>query len=101
MRRRSSTPAIVVAAEEKLLKPSMGRVLDLIPRWSCSIRLFRYLEDRNLVRLGSSPSSCISRTAGGDATSTAAAPSGGRHRSAEAPKAHTRGPSTVTEVSYL
>ena len=45
------------------MKPSIGLVLNLIPRWSCSIRLLRYLEDRSFVRLDSSPSSCISRTA--------------------------------------
>ena len=33
----------------KLLKPRMDLVLDLIPRWSCSIRLFRYFDDRSLV----------------------------------------------------
>jgi hypothetical protein len=43
-------PATVMAADSKFLKPSIGLVLDLIPRWSCSIRLFRYFEDRNFVR---------------------------------------------------
>lgn len=56
-------PEIVTAADAKLLKPSMDRVLDLMPRWSCSIRLFRYFEERNFVRLGSTPSARISRTA--------------------------------------
>jgi len=32
IRRSSSVPAIVVAAQAKFLKPSMGLVLDLIPR---------------------------------------------------------------------
>jgi hypothetical protein len=43
-------PATVMAADSKFLKPSIGLVLDLIPRWSCSMRLFRYFEDRNFVR---------------------------------------------------
>jgi hypothetical protein len=34
------------------LKPSMGPILDLMPRWSCSSRLFRYFEDRSFVLLG-------------------------------------------------
>jgi hypothetical protein len=60
-------PATMMAADSKFLKPSIGLVLDLIPRWSCSIRLFRYFEDRNFVRQGSRPSSRISRTARCDA----------------------------------
>jgi hypothetical protein len=44
-------PAIVMAADSKFLKPGIGLVLDLIPRWSCSMRLFRYFEDRNLIIL--------------------------------------------------
>jgi hypothetical protein len=48
---------------EKFLNPSIGLVLDLIPRWSFSTRLFRYFEERSLVRLGNDPSFFISRTA--------------------------------------
>jgi hypothetical protein len=61
IRRSSSMPAIVMAADSKFLKPGIGLVLDLIPRWSCSMRLFRYFEDRNFVRQGSRPSSRISQ----------------------------------------
>lgn len=45
------------------LNPSMTLTRDLMCRWSCSIRLFRYFEDRSLVVVGSRPSSFISRTA--------------------------------------
>jgi hypothetical protein len=47
---------------EVLLKPSMRRALDLMSRWSCSTRLFRYFEDRSFV-LGNMSAFCISRTA--------------------------------------
>jgi hypothetical protein len=43
MRCVNSTPEIVVAAFLNRLKPSIAFVLDLTFRWSCSIRLFRYL----------------------------------------------------------
>jgi hypothetical protein len=50
------------AAALTFLKPSMGRVLDLMPRWSYSSRLFRSFEDRSLVLLGSMSAFCISCT---------------------------------------
>ena len=36
-------PIIVIVAERKLLKTSLGLVRFLIKRWSCSTILFRYL----------------------------------------------------------
>ena len=33
------------------------------PRWSCSIRLFKYFDDRSFVSAGSKPSPFSSRTA--------------------------------------
>ena len=38
-----SMPAMVVAADQKLLKPSIGLVIRLTARWSCSTMLLRYL----------------------------------------------------------
>ena len=55
-------PEILVAAFLNRLKPSIAFVLDLTFRWSCSIRLFRYFEDRTFVPSGSRPSTIISRT---------------------------------------
>jgi hypothetical protein len=49
MGRGSSISAMVVAAQSRSLKPSIGPVPDLIPRSLCSIRLLRYLDDLNLV----------------------------------------------------
>jgi len=53
----------VVAAFLNRLKPSITFVLDLVFRWSCSIRLFRNFADQTFVSPGSRPSTFISRTA--------------------------------------
>src|SRR5882757_5910497 len=63
MRCINSMPEIVVAAPLNRLKPSMTFVRDLMFRWSCSIKLFRYFEDLTSVSAGSKPSAFISRTA--------------------------------------
>ena len=63
MRCISLMPEIVVAALLNRLKPSITFVRDLMLRWSCSTRLFRYFEDRIFVPSGSRPSDFISRTA--------------------------------------
>ncbi len=49
------------------MNPSMGLIRDLMPRWSCSTRLFRYFEDRSVMRfqrLPSAASSCTARCEG-------------------------------------
>ena len=46
----SSMPAIVIDAFRKRLNPSIGPNRSLIDRWSCSIKLLRYFDDRILVR---------------------------------------------------
>ena len=56
-------PEIVVTAFLNRLKASITFVLDLMFRWSCSIKLFRYFEDRIVVSSGSRPSAFSSRTA--------------------------------------
>lgn len=38
-----SMPAMVIAADQKLLKPSIGLVICLIAQWSCSAMLLSYL----------------------------------------------------------
>jgi hypothetical protein len=43
----SSIPASVMAADQNDLKPSIGRVIRLIARWSCSTILFRYFTCRS------------------------------------------------------
>jgi hypothetical protein len=43
------------------LTPSITLTLDLMFRWSCSIRLFKYLEDRIFVSKGSKLSSLLDR----------------------------------------
>ena len=48
----NSMPAIVVAAVAKPLKPSIVAICCLTPRWSCSIRLFKYFDDRSFVSAG-------------------------------------------------
>jgi DNA invertase Pin-like site-specific DNA recombinase len=63
MRCISSIPAIVIAACRKSLKPNITAIRCFTPRWSCSIRLFRYFDDRNFVPEGSEPSTLSSRTA--------------------------------------
>jgi hypothetical protein len=44
-------------------EPSIAVILDLMLRWSYSIRLFRYFVDRNVVCLGSNSSVFLSHTA--------------------------------------
>ena len=58
---RDASPA--TAAFRKRLKPSIALILDLMLRWSCSIMLLRYFDDRNVVLSGNNPSAFISRTA--------------------------------------
>src|SRR5271166_2590401 len=53
IRRSSSTPAIVIVAVLNCLKPSIGPMRSLTPRWSCSIRLFRYFDERSFVSAAS------------------------------------------------
>ncbi|KKB60909.1 hypothetical protein WM40_26395 [Robbsia andropogonis] len=67
MRCINSMPEIVTTVFLNRLKPSITFVLDLMFRWSCSITLFRYLEDRIFVSSGNTPSALISRTARCDA----------------------------------
>ena len=57
----------LVADEVGLGNPSIGPIRSFTPRWSCSIRLFKYFDDRSFVSAGSSPSAFISRTARCDA----------------------------------
>jgi len=45
-------PAIVIAAFLNSLKLSITAILCFTPRWSCSIRLFRYFDERSLVLAG-------------------------------------------------
>jgi hypothetical protein len=40
IRRTSSMPSRMIAAEAADLKPSMDRIRSLMQRWSCSTRLF-------------------------------------------------------------
>ena len=63
MRCINSMPAIVIAAVAKPLKPSIVAIRCFTPRWSCSIRLFKYFDDRSFVSAGSKPSAFGSRTA--------------------------------------
>ena len=63
MRCINSIPAIVIAAVVKPLKPSIVAIRCFTPRWSCSIRLFKYFDDRSFVSAGSKPSAFSSRTA--------------------------------------
>src|ERR1700747_3247411 len=63
MRCINSIPAIVIAAVAKPLKPSIVGFLCSPPRWSCSIRLFKYFDDRSFVSAGSKPLAFSSRTA--------------------------------------
>jgi hypothetical protein len=63
MRCINSIPAIVIAAVAKPLKPSIVAIRCFTPRWSCSIRLFKYFDDRSFVSAGSKPSAFSSRTA--------------------------------------
>ena len=45
------------------LNPSIGPMRDFTPRWSCSIRLLRYCDERSFVSARSCPPVCISCTA--------------------------------------
>jgi hypothetical protein len=63
IRVRSSTPAIVVAAWSKSLKPKIGLSRSFTPRWSCSIMLLRYFEDRTFLPCQTRISCGISRIA--------------------------------------
>ena len=54
----SSIPAIVIDARRNRLNPSMGPNRSLMDRWSCSIRLLKYFDDRSLVLL---PRPCAAR----------------------------------------
>jgi hypothetical protein len=45
-------PAIVIAAFLNPLKPSITAMRCFTPRWSCSIRLFRYFDERSFVSAG-------------------------------------------------
>ena len=67
MRCISSIPAIVAAAVLNHLNPSIGPMRSFTPRWSCSIRLFRYFDERSFVSAASWPAVFISRTARCDA----------------------------------
>jgi len=51
----SSIPEIVIAAVSNRLNPSIGSMRNFTPRWSCSIRLFRYFDERSFVSAGSCP----------------------------------------------
>ena len=48
---------------QKPLKPNITAMRCFTPRWSCSIRLFRYFDERSFVSEGSEPSAFSSRTA--------------------------------------
>jgi Phage integrase, N-terminal SAM-like domain len=61
MRCISSMPAMVMAAFLNPLKPSITAMRCFTPR--CSIRLFRYFDERSFVSAGSRPSAFSSRTA--------------------------------------
>src|ERR1700738_101536 len=63
MRCSSSMPAIVIAAFLNILKPSITAMRCFTPRWSCSIWLFRYFDERSVASAGSEPSTFSSRTA--------------------------------------
>lgn len=52
-----------MAALPKTLNPSIAPVRAFTPRWSCSIMLFRYFDDRSLVRFQRGLSPGISLTA--------------------------------------
>src|SRR5712671_5884066 len=67
MRCSSSMPAIVIAAFVNPLKPSNTAMRCFTPRWSCSIWLFRYFDERSFVSAASEPSAFSSRTARWDA----------------------------------
>jgi hypothetical protein len=49
----SSMPRIVTAAVSNRLNPSIGRTRCFILRWSCSITLFKYLQERTCTRSSS------------------------------------------------
>src|SRR4029077_16606515 len=55
-------PRIVTAAVSNRLNPSIGRIRCLIRRWSCSIALFKYLQERIRTRRGKVPAAFNSAT---------------------------------------
>ena len=67
MRCSNSMPAIVMAAFLNRLKPSIGAMRCLMPLWSCSIKLFKYADERTFVPWGKALSAFSSRTARCDA----------------------------------
>ncbi len=48
-------PRIATAAVSNRLNPSIGRIRYLIRRWSCSMTLFKYLQERIRTRRGKVP----------------------------------------------
>src|SRR4029077_10885879 len=64
---RSGWTVVVIAAFLNALKPSITVMRCFTPRWSCSIRLFRYFDERSFVFADSEPSAFSSRTARCDA----------------------------------
>ena len=56
----NSMPEIVIAALLNRLKPSIAFVLDLMWRRSCSITLFRYLDDRTFVPIEAARAEAVS-----------------------------------------
>jgi hypothetical protein len=67
MRRRTSTLRMVTAAFLGRLKPSIAPERRLTPRWSCSMRLFQYFDERHFVSLGNELSAFSSWNAGCEA----------------------------------
>ena len=61
MRCINSTPALTMAALPSRLTPSITLTLNLMFRWSCLIRLFKYFEHRIFVSKGSKLSSLLDR----------------------------------------
>src|SRR5271166_4573258 len=51
----NSMPRIVTAAVSNRLNPSIGRTRCFIRRWSCSMTLFKYLQERIHTRRGKVP----------------------------------------------
>jgi hypothetical protein len=52
-----------IAALRNCLRPSITAMRCFTLLWSCSIRLFRYFEERSFVSVGNKPSAFRSRTA--------------------------------------
>ena len=51
----NSMPRIVTAAVSNRLNPSIGRTRCFIQRWSCSMTLFKYLQEHIRTRRGKVP----------------------------------------------